>query len=119
MKSLVSLSILLLAISVLSCNHANQQSNTPHHKVDASKYPSNIQLVSGDEPGESMIISGTIYLPDGKTPAKEVILALWQTDAEGNYIKSGGGAGEEHPRIHGRLETGADGKYEFRTIKPG
>ena len=75
-------------------------------------------MVAGSEPGEPMIISGTIYLPDGKTPAKGAILSVWHTDAEGNYIKGGGGAGEEHPRIHGRMKTGSDGKYEFRTIKP-
>jgi len=57
-----------------------------------------------------MIISRTIYLPDGKTPARGAILALWHTDAKGNYIESGGGAGEDHPRIHGRLKTEADAK---------
>ena len=61
-----------------------------------------------------MIISGTIYLPDGKTPAKDIVLSVWHTDANGYYIEGG----EAYPRLHGRMKTGADGKYEFRTIRP-
>jgi len=75
-------------------------------------------MVTDSEPGEPMIISGVVYLPDGKTPAKGAILSVWHTDAKGFYITGGGGAGELHPRIHGRMKTRADGKYEFRTIKP-
>lgn len=75
-------------------------------------------MVSDNEPGEPMIISGTVYLPDGKTPAKDAVLSVWHTDAKGFYIAGGGGAGELHPRIHGRMKTGADGNYAFRTIRP-
>ncbi len=64
------------------------------------------------------MICGTIYLPDGTTPVKDAILSVWHTDAKGYYAEEGGEAGEEHPRLHGRLQTGADGKYEIRTIKP-
>ncbi len=78
-----------------------------------------LRLVTQNEEGTPMVISGTVYLPDGKTPAKGAILSLWQTDAKGYYIPGEGGAGELHPRIHGRLKTGADGKYVFRSIKPG
>ena len=46
---------------------------------------------------------------------KNAILSLWQTDLKGFYIA---GAGEEHRRIHGRMKTGSDGKYEFQTIRP-
>lgn len=82
------------------------------------RLPSTISIASPQEPGERLIISGTIYLPDGITPAKGAILALWHTDAKGYYAEEGGEAGEEHPRLHARLQTDADGKYEFRTIKP-
>ncbi len=85
---------------------------------DTLNIPSKIIMVSDSEPGEPMIISGTIYLSDRKTPAKGAILSVWHTDTKGYYIEGGGGAGEEHPRIHGRMKTGSDGKYEFRTIRP-
>jgi protocatechuate 3,4-dioxygenase beta subunit len=96
----------------------NQFSQHITANAQTSDIPSKIKMVADNEPGERMIISGTIYLPDGKTPAKGAILSVWQTDAKGYYIEGGGGGGELHPRIHGRMVTGADGKYELQTIKP-
>jgi protocatechuate 3,4-dioxygenase beta subunit len=87
--------------------------------ADTIELPSKIKVTPADEPGEPMIISGTIYLPDGKTPAKGAVLSVWQTDAKGYYIEGGGGAGELHPRLHGRMRTREDGSYEFRSIRPG
>jgi protocatechuate 3,4-dioxygenase beta subunit len=88
-------------------------------KADTLELPSKINVTVNEEPGEPMTISGTVYLSDGKTPANGAILSLWQTDTNGYYVEGGGGAGELHPRLHGRLKTSADGKYEFKTIKPG
>src|SRR5215831_19241311 len=105
--------ILFLAIFFHACGQTGSPNQATTLSKDTIEIPSKIKLVADSEPGEPMIISGTIYLPDGKTPAKDAILAVWQTDASGNYIAGGGGAGELHPRIHGRMKTGADGRYEF------
>jgi protocatechuate 3,4-dioxygenase, beta subunit len=110
--------ICFLSILVAACGQTSNSSRRATITKDTLNPPSKLQLVGDSEPGEKMIISGTIYLPDEKTPAEGAILSLWQTDAKGYYIPGGGGAGELHPRIHGRLKTGADGKYEFQTIKP-
>jgi protocatechuate 3,4-dioxygenase beta subunit len=110
--------ILLLAILFCSCGQPTNSTVFTSISSDTAHIPSKIIMAADTEPGERMIISGTIYLPDGKTPAKDAILSAWHTDAKGYYIAGGGGAGELHPRIHGRMQTGADGKYEFRTIKP-
>lgn len=110
---------LLLIILFGSCGQTSHPDQVATISKDTLGPPSKIKLVGDSEPGETMIISGTIYLPDGKTPAQGAILSVWQTDAKGYYIAGGGGAGELHPRIHGRIKTGPDGKYEFRTIKPG
>jgi protocatechuate 3,4-dioxygenase beta subunit len=113
--------IINILFGTLFCGCGNADKPKAYSPVSSNGIdaPASIKLVSDSEPGEPMIISGAIYLPDGKTPAKGAVLAVWHTDAKGNYIAAGGGAGEEHPRIHGRMKTGADGKYEFRTIKPG
>ena len=74
-------------------------------------------IVSDKEPGEPLIISGTIYAPDGKTPMEAATLWVYQTDATGRYSTSGGGE-QRYTRIHGQMRTGVDGRYEFRTIKP-
>jgi len=111
----VCLVILLAAMFFTSCRQTNKSATI---SKDTLKISASIKMVADSEPGETMIISGTVYLPDGKTPAKKAILSVWHTDAKGYYIEGGGGAGEEHPRIHGRMMTGVDGKYEFRTIRP-
>jgi protocatechuate 3,4-dioxygenase beta subunit len=116
---IIYLIILFLSILFSGCGQTRTPIQLATINTDTLDLPSKIKLVADSEPGETMIISGTIYLPGGKTPAKGAILSVWQTDAKGYYIEGGGGAGELHPRIHGRMKTDADGKYEFRTIKPG
>lgn len=114
----MNLIIIFITILFGSCSQMTKSSQLSSTNKDTLDIPSIVKLVGDNETGEAMVISGTIYLPDGKTPAKNAILSVWHTDAKGNYIPSGGGAGELHPRIHGRMKTGADGRYEFRTIKP-
>jgi len=112
------ITIFPFAILLVSCSYTSNTKNLAGVSNDTLDIPSKIKMVVDSEPGERMIISGTIYLSDGKTPAKNAILSVWHTDSKGFYIAGGGGAGEEHPRIHGRMKTGSDGKYEFQTIRP-
>lgn len=77
---------------------------------------SHVRLVSKNEPGEPLIISGIVYDKDGVTPDSGVTLFVYQTDAGGYYHRP-----EEnvfHPRILGWLRTGRDGRYEIQTIMP-
>lgn len=77
------------------------------------------KLAADDEPGEPLIISGTIYKSDGKTPAQDVILYVYHTDHTGRYTP---GPNQVHARKHGHLrgwvKTDAQGRHEFRTIRP-
>ena len=73
-------------------------------------------IVADSEPGEPLIISGTVYAPDGKTPMDVATLWVYQTDATGYYSTTGGN--NRNTRIHGQMLTGVNGRYEFRTIKP-
>lgn len=68
------------------------------------------------EPGEALEISGIIYQADGITPAAGIVLFVYQTDVTGFYNEQDDAS---HPRLKGWMKTGADGKYEFRTIRPG
>jgi len=74
-------------------------------------------LTFKDEPGEPLIVSGTVYAPDGKTPASGITVYVYHTDAEGYYRK--GANSSDNPRLKGTMITNAEGQYEFRTIKPG
>lgn len=90
------------------------------HTVTSSaqdSVPWNIKIVSDQEPGEPLIVSGTIYYSDGKEPLSGITLYVYQTDATGRYSTSGGN--NRGTRIHGVMRTNAQGQYEFRTIKPG
>jgi protocatechuate 3,4-dioxygenase beta subunit len=62
-------------------------------------------------------VSGTIYSPDGLKPLEGVNLYVYQTDATGVYSTSGSG-NNRNTRIHGLMTTNAEGRYEFRTIRP-
>src|ERR1041385_8313782 len=97
--------IFLLSILILSCGKSTSSSQSTPAESDSLELPSKIKVTDDSEPGEPMIISGTVYLPDGKTPVRDAILSVWQTDAKGYYIEGGGGAGELHPRIRARIKT--------------
>jgi protocatechuate 3,4-dioxygenase, beta subunit len=84
----------------------------------ASAIPWNIRIDADGEPGQPLIVSGTIFAPDGRTPLEGVRLFVYQTDATGNY-SAGGNGDNRNTRLHGEMRTNAEGRYEFHTIRPG
>jgi protocatechuate 3,4-dioxygenase beta subunit len=76
-----------------------------------------ISICVDHEPGEPLIVAGTIYAPDGRTPMEGINLSVYQTDATGVYTTKGGD--NRNTRLHGAMRTNKEGRYEFRTIKPG
>jgi protocatechuate 3,4-dioxygenase beta subunit len=78
-------------------------------------------LIPPGEPGEPLIVDGRVLKDDGK-PVAGAPLYLYHTDIQGYY--SAGGKDERNPgarnsRLRGNLKTDAEGRYQFRTIKPG
>lgn len=65
-------------------------------------------------------ISGVVYQSDGKTPAKDVILYVYQTDDKGEYPPRTDSKGWEkrHGYLRGWMKTDSSGKYEFYTSRP-
>lgn len=74
-----------------------------------------IVIADAAEAGERLVIQGTIFRPDGKTPAEGIVLYVYHTDNTGYYSKDDD---PYNPRLRGWMKTGSDGKYEFDTIKP-
>src|SRR6185312_2779693 len=99
-------------VELTSC--AGATSGTALTSTDPASWRTNI--CTDKEPGEPLIVSGTIYTPDGRTPLEGINLFVYQTDATGVYTTSGGN--NRNTRLHGAMRTNAEGKYEFRTIKP-
>lgn len=83
---------------------------------DAPKDVSWKTILSNEtDKGEKMIISGTVFQSDGKTPAPNVLIYLYHTDIYGYYGKNGE---HRHGRYRGWMLTDTKGRYEFQTIKP-
>jgi len=75
-----------------------------------------IQLVAPDEPGEPLIVSGAVRDSAGK-PVEGALIQVFHTDQRGYYSELA--TDEANPRLFGFMKTGPDGRYEFRTIRPG
>lgn len=68
-----------------------------------------------DEPGEILAFSGSVTSIDG-TPLAGAVLDVWQDNGAGEYSHF-------HPdvpahNLRGRLETDAEGHFEFETVLP-
>jgi len=121
MKNAFAAAVAVLALALLSIAHASQRSQ-PEHVV----------LVSEDEPGQTLIVRGTVYAPDGETPVAGVRLTIHNADSMGYYCMLPSperdrtlprdNCPDSPPntaRIRGSLTTDAQGRFEFHTIKPG
>jgi protocatechuate 3,4-dioxygenase beta subunit len=79
-------------------------------------------LVPDGEAGEPLLVDGRVLSSAGGAPVAGAALTLYQTDHTGCYSK--GCSDERNPgarsaRLRGTLRTDAQGRYQFRTIKPG
>ncbi|WP_081694218.1 dioxygenase family protein [Flavobacterium suncheonense] len=79
-----------------------------------------MNIPNSDAGAEKLIISGTIYKKDGKTPIPGVILYAYHTNTKGEYSKKGTEKGVQkwHGSHHGWCKTDANGKYRIETIRP-
>ncbi|HEV7332603.1 MAG TPA: hypothetical protein VGN63_16310 [Flavisolibacter sp.] len=73
-----------------------------------------------NEQGPKLVVSGTVYKSDGKTPAPGVVLYIYHTDQTGKYRTTGNETGwaRRHGIIRGWIKTNAKGQYRFYTIRP-
>ena len=73
--------------------------------------------------GQPLTISGTVYESDGKTPARNVLMYFYHTNAQGRYAKLGTENRSSHAWWHGYcrgwLKTNDAGQYQITTIRPG
>jgi protocatechuate 3,4-dioxygenase, beta subunit len=75
----------------------------------------------GEPLGERIWVVGSV-LDDGGQPVPNTLVEIWQCNAAGRYLH----AGDQHnapldPNFTGmgQVFTDADGRYRFKTIKPG
>ncbi|MEP6844729.1 MAG: hypothetical protein ABI861_01940 [Panacibacter sp.] len=73
-----------------------------------------------NETGPKMLVYGTIYKKDGKTPAAGVVLYIYHTDQTGLYTSRGvqTGCAKRNGYLRGWVKTNSEGQYSFYTLKP-
>ena len=80
---------------------------------DSVSWRTAFNIGKGD--GEPMVISGTVFKADGKTPAPNTLIYFYHTDKYGIYGREGQ---PKHGRYRGWMLTDAKGRYEFSSIRP-
>jgi protocatechuate 3,4-dioxygenase beta subunit len=111
-RHLRRLLLLTLPLTMSIAAAASGPPPTPRPPADVSFSGT---IAGPSEPGERLVISGQLFAPDGVTPAANVILYAYQTDASGEYRNDA----DRVARLHGWVKTDANGRFEFRTIRPG
>lgn len=77
---------------------------------------SDARIAPAEEPGVPMVIHGRVMQPDGRTPAANVTVFAYQTDAKGLYDDPANGP--HSWRLRGWARTDAGGRFVLRTIRP-
>ena len=130
--------ILLLDI-LAACNGQVKHNNQKPAQVAATKIvgggcdgceimyvgmPKNINATDTSagwrEKGQQLLVTGTVYKPDGNTPAPDIIIYYWQTDNNGYYSPKDGmdEKAKRHGHIRGWVKTDEMGEYSIYTIRP-
>ncbi|RYF37204.1 MAG: hypothetical protein EOO38_26730 [Cytophagaceae bacterium] len=79
------------------------------------------------QPGQKILLTGTVYQNDGRTPAPGVLLYYYHTNTEGRYLHKPeekrsmppNSLGQTHGYIRGWVQTDAEGRYFIYTVRPG
>ncbi len=74
----------------------------------------------GRAQGEAIELTGRVFKASG-APVADGLVEIWQANAFGRYAHPGDKGGtESDPDFQGfgKVRTGADGAYRFRTVKP-
>ena len=128
LPSAVALLLVLFVSASLPLRGAYAQGSEPLPACEwcgATEAPEDVDwsttIAGPEEPGDPLVISGTVYRPDGSTPAPGVILYVYHTNAEGIYPKRGTetGNGRRHGYLRSWVKTNAQGRYRVKTIRPG
>lgn len=82
--------------------------------IRAHAHQSVTVMVLPEEPGEPLVVSGTVRDAAGR-PLADALVYAFQTDANGIYSPRG----EDAARLFCYARTDRDGRFGFRTIRPG
>lgn len=83
--------------------------------------PFQARLAGPDERGDRLMLTGTVFSSDCRTPLPGVLIEVWQANSAGLYDTNKPGSFTEVSTFHlrGMLYTDEKGRYEIETIVPG
>ncbi len=72
------------------------------------------------ENAQKLMITGTIFQADGKTPASNILIYYWHTDAKGLYSSRSGTNKKATPHgyLRGWVKSDSNGRYMIHTLRP-
>ncbi|MGF6663092.1 catechol 1,2-dioxygenase [Paraburkholderia atlantica] len=73
--------------------------------------------INADEDAGPLVIRGTVKDLDGK-PVAGALVECWHANSKGFYSHFDPTGAQSEFNLRGAVKTGADGKYEFRTLMP-
>ena len=126
--------MILVCLLFISCNGTTKETANENDKIvgggcDGCELmyigmPEKLKSTSispgWNEKGQKLIVTGTVFQLDGKTPAPDVIIYYWQTDNTGHYSPAPGmdERAKRHGHIRGWVKTDENGNYTIKTIRP-
>lgn len=133
--------VVLLIVHLTSCigqtNSGNElavkEHSLAHEREDFTYYgirrsPSPTDTSAGwNQNGKKILLTGTVYQRDGRTPASGVMLYYYHTNMAGQYVHQPNEIrsmppnelGHTHGYIRGWIKTDSTGKYFIYTVRPG
>jgi protocatechuate 3,4-dioxygenase beta subunit len=140
----ITAALIFVFINTISCTSQSKDSKQPNN-ADNKTVGGNLEnrefvyngipkIVSNTDTstgwvlqGQKLLLTGTVYQPDGKTPAPGVLVYYYQTNTEGRYIHKPeekrsmvpNNLGQTHGYIRGWVKTDSSGKYSIYTVRPG
>lgn len=83
--------------------------------------PLRSQLAGPEEPGERLVLTGTVFSSDCHSPLPGTLIEVWQANSAGLYDTHKPGNFTEASTFHlrGTLQTDAQGRYAIETVMPG
>lgn len=73
--------------------------------------------INPDDDTGPLVIRGTVTGPDGN-PLANALVECWHANSKGFYSHFDPTGSQSDFNLRGAVKTGADGKYEFRTLMP-
>ncbi|AXK38961.1 twin-arginine translocation pathway signal protein [Crenobacter cavernae] len=121
-RSAVMLGGVLLAgpalAAKLGCRPTASDILGPFYRFGA---PFRARLAGPDELGDRLVLTGTVFGSDCRTPLPGALIEVWQANHAGLYDTNKPGNFTEVTSFHlrGMLYTNEKGQYEVETIMPG